>query len=137
MQLEWSEDGGSDRISVHRALPEGTAIEKDDQITYGIEMEFLVPFLAKDQPDPHPNDPRPPVVLDQQEIMFEQKPIDKVLHQIRRKIESAFAGEQAHMWADDIQMIGFFGSKDPENKKCDLKEDSSLVETAFKSEEDG
>lgn len=32
--------------------------------TYGVELQFLVPFILKDSNDPHPGDPRPVLVVD-------------------------------------------------------------------------
>ncbi|KAI5865138.1 hypothetical protein GGS23DRAFT_557861 [Durotheca rogersii] len=55
-------------------------------ITYGIELQFLVPILSQNQPDPHPNDRRP--VIRAKEDAIESDVFDLVSDRILNIIRS-------------------------------------------------
>ena len=134
MKYEWS-DNSSDKLSVHRAIPEGGLINTDAQVTFGIEMEFLVPYIIKGQPDPHANDPRPVIELTEEDAMYSSRPSEVILRQIRSKIDHLFSGtEEIHM-SSDLLMMGYRGTGNKEHKKWTLKEDQSLTECAYVQDE--
>lgn len=135
MKIEWNDDD-SDKFSVHRAIPEGSVIKSDAKMTFGIEMEFLVPYIIKGQSDPHADeDSRPVIELTEEEARFSSGPTETVLRQIRTKIEKRFGKEETYLDSDFL-MMGFRGMGNKDHKRWHLKEDHSLTEFAF-SEDDG
>ncbi|KAL7628027.1 hypothetical protein AAE478_002223 [Parahypoxylon ruwenzoriense] len=53
------------KLEVQQVLEEMEYIRYEDSITYGVELQFLVPVLTRGQPDPHPDDARTVIIVDQ------------------------------------------------------------------------